>query len=216
MGPWFQVLFHSPPGVLFTFPSRYYALSVAAEYLALEGGPPCFRQDSTCPGVLRIGAKRVPHAPRTGLSPPLAGRPRPFRSHTGPRRFPRRRPTTPPDGRPPAVWAPPRSLAATGGISFDFSSCWYLDGSLPSVCRHPAMCSPAWRQPFQAVGLPHSETRGSSDTGSSPRLFAAIRVLPRLAAPRHPPWTLVHLTILFFSPYAIALKILWRQRDSNP
>ena len=24
----FQVLFHSPPGVLFTFPSRYYALSV--------------------------------------------------------------------------------------------------------------------------------------------------------------------------------------------
>ena len=52
-GPWFQVLFHSPPGVLFTFPSRYYALSVAAEYLALEGGPPCFRQDSTCPDVLR-------------------------------------------------------------------------------------------------------------------------------------------------------------------
>ena len=24
----FQVLFHSPPGVLFTFPSRYYSLSV--------------------------------------------------------------------------------------------------------------------------------------------------------------------------------------------
>ena len=25
---WFQVLFHSPPGVLFTVPSQYYALSV--------------------------------------------------------------------------------------------------------------------------------------------------------------------------------------------
>ena len=24
----FQILFHSPPGVLFTFPSRYYSLSV--------------------------------------------------------------------------------------------------------------------------------------------------------------------------------------------
>ena len=36
----FQVLFHSPPGVLFTFPSQYYALSVTKEYLALEGGPP--------------------------------------------------------------------------------------------------------------------------------------------------------------------------------
>ena len=27
-GTGFQVLFHSPPGVLFTFPSRYYSLSV--------------------------------------------------------------------------------------------------------------------------------------------------------------------------------------------
>ena len=48
----FQVLFHSPPGVLFTFPSRYYSLSVAREYLALEGGPPSFTQDSTCPVLL--------------------------------------------------------------------------------------------------------------------------------------------------------------------
>src|SRR5574344_2162655 len=56
VGPRFQVLFHSPPGVLFTFPSRYYALSVAATYLALEGGPPCFRQDFSCPAVLRHSA----------------------------------------------------------------------------------------------------------------------------------------------------------------
>ena len=35
----FQVLFHSPPGVLFTVPSQYYALSVTKEYLALRGGP---------------------------------------------------------------------------------------------------------------------------------------------------------------------------------
>ena len=32
----FQVLFHSPPGVLFTFPSRYYTLSVTKSYLAFE------------------------------------------------------------------------------------------------------------------------------------------------------------------------------------
>ncbi len=48
----FQVLFHSPPGVLFTFPSRYYALSVTGSYLALGGGPPGFPQDSSCPVVL--------------------------------------------------------------------------------------------------------------------------------------------------------------------
>ena len=50
----FQVLFHSPPGVLFTFPSRYYALSVTSTYLGLEGGPPGFPPDSSCPVVLWI------------------------------------------------------------------------------------------------------------------------------------------------------------------
>ena len=50
----FQVLFHSPPGVLFTFPSQYYALSVTKEYLALGGGPPDFLQGSTCLAVLWI------------------------------------------------------------------------------------------------------------------------------------------------------------------
>ena len=48
----FQVLFHSPPGVLFTFPSRYYALSVTISYLGLDGGPPCFPPGFTCPAVL--------------------------------------------------------------------------------------------------------------------------------------------------------------------
>ena len=50
----FQVLFHSPPGVLFTFPSQYYALSVTKEYLALRGGPRSFHQGSTCLNVLWI------------------------------------------------------------------------------------------------------------------------------------------------------------------
>ena len=50
----FQVLFHSPPGVLFTFPSQYYALSVTKEYSALGGGPPDFPQGFTCLVVLWI------------------------------------------------------------------------------------------------------------------------------------------------------------------
>ena len=50
----FQVLFHSPPGVLFTFPSQYYALSVTKEYLALRGGPRIFSQGSTCLDLLWI------------------------------------------------------------------------------------------------------------------------------------------------------------------
>ena len=50
----FQVLFHSPPGVLFTFPSQYSSLSVTGSYFGLEGGPPVFPPGFTCPAVLWI------------------------------------------------------------------------------------------------------------------------------------------------------------------
>lgn len=71
----FQVLFHSPPGVLFTFPSQYYALSVTKEYLALGGWSPRLptrfhvSRGTLDPAVLvRILC--------TGLSPSLAGFPK--------------------------------------------------------------------------------------------------------------------------------------------
>ena len=60
VGTGFQVLFHSPPGVLFTFPSQYYSLSVTREYLGLEGGPPDFPRDSSCPAVLWILLALIP------------------------------------------------------------------------------------------------------------------------------------------------------------
>ena len=55
VGTRFQVLFHSPPGVLFTFPSRYWFTIGRQRYLALEGGPPGFPQDISCPVVLGVG-----------------------------------------------------------------------------------------------------------------------------------------------------------------
>ena len=64
----FQVLFHSPPGVLFTFPSRYYTLSVTWSYLAFGDGPPSFRQDFSCPDVLWILARLFVFS-YTGLLP---------------------------------------------------------------------------------------------------------------------------------------------------
>ncbi len=48
----FQVLFHSLAGVLSPFPHGTGSLSVSQEYLALEDGPPIFRQDTTCPALL--------------------------------------------------------------------------------------------------------------------------------------------------------------------
>ena len=73
----FQVLFHSPPGVLFTFPSRYYSLSVTWSYLALRDGPRSFRQDFSCPDVLRIPLAELPLSP-TGISPSALYLPRYF------------------------------------------------------------------------------------------------------------------------------------------
>ena len=57
---WFQVLFHSPKGVLFTIFARATgSLSVAEEYLALGGGPPRFRPGFPCPTLLGCRIRRT-------------------------------------------------------------------------------------------------------------------------------------------------------------
>ena len=73
----FQVLFHSPPGVLFTFPSQYYALSVTKEYLALGGGPPDFPQGFSCLVVLWIPLAALRFRLR-GFHPLWLAFPKPF------------------------------------------------------------------------------------------------------------------------------------------
>ena len=73
----FQVLFHSPPGVLFTFPSQYYALSVTKEYLGLRGGPRLFPQGSTCLVVLWILLSLISFHVR-GFHPLRPAFPKPF------------------------------------------------------------------------------------------------------------------------------------------
>lgn len=102
-------------------------LSVTQESLALEGGPPSFTPDfasrallrnSTGPALFHYRAVTVSGAPFQGTSARfvhcVCGSYNP-----GPTRRP--------------VWARPVSLAATQGISFDFSSCRYLDVSVPGV-----------------------------------------------------------------------------------
>ena len=55
----FQDLFHSPPGVLFTFPSQY-LFTIDLEYsLALDRGRPNFIPDFTCPILLTSISYRI-------------------------------------------------------------------------------------------------------------------------------------------------------------
>ena len=56
----FRIYFTPLPGFFSPFPHGTCSLSVDYEYLALEDGPPMFRQDFTCPALLV--ARLVPHA----------------------------------------------------------------------------------------------------------------------------------------------------------
>src|SRR5712664_3191027 len=49
----FQVSFTPLSGCFSPFPHGTCTLSVTREYLGLEGGPPIFRQDFTCPALLK-------------------------------------------------------------------------------------------------------------------------------------------------------------------
>ena len=73
------------------------------------------------------------------------------------------------------VWAVPRSLATTKGITFVFFSCGYLDVSVPHVCLLLRRMSS-----LQLDGLPHSEIRGLRVICTYPQLIAAYHVLLRL------------------------------------
>ena len=114
----FQDLFHSLPGFFLPFLHSTGSLSVDHEYLALEDGPPVFRQDVTCPALLVVFLVPYVDFPY-GLSPSIAELSRSFRyrSHY-------------------QTQASPISLAATFGISVDFFSCGYLDVSVHRVRLH--------------------------------------------------------------------------------
>ncbi len=93
------------------------SLSVSWEYLALADGAAGFNGDSSGPRLLRIPR---PHKLSTykGLSPAMAGLPRPFYFHFV---FDARS-YNPNAAVTALVWASPRSLATTYGITFVFSS----------------------------------------------------------------------------------------------
>ena len=57
----FRIYFTPLPGFFSPFPHGTSSLSVDYEYLALEDGPPIFRQDYTCPALLV--ARLVPRSP---------------------------------------------------------------------------------------------------------------------------------------------------------
>ena len=68
VGTQFQDLFHSPPGVLFTFPSLYLFTIDRILCLALAGGPAGFKQGFSCPVLLEKTNIRSAPLSRTRFS----------------------------------------------------------------------------------------------------------------------------------------------------
>ena len=140
VGTRFQDLFHSPSGVLFTFPSRYWCTIGHGRVFSLGGWSP---QLPT--GFLVSRRTQVP-GPSAGDLFRIRGSHPLWRAVPGRFRY-----SSHADGLPPSrpynprpedlVWALPVSLAATQGISFDFSSWGYLDVSVLPVGFLPPMYS---------------------------------------------------------------------------
>ena len=149
----FQVLFHSPPGVLFTFPSQYFSTIGHQVVFRLGGWSPRLLTGfhvpadtldtvsllSISPTSLSLSPDRFPKTIRLSSAVPCT--------------------VLTPEVLLPPVWPLPLSLATTRGISFDFSSSSYLD---VSVRRVPfiQLCIHCMIHTSSVCGFPHSEIYG--------------------------------------------------------
>ena len=196
----FQVLFHPPPGVLFTFPSRYLFAIGQRVVFSLGGWSPQIQTGflGSRPTRVRLKGYDLLFAYGTftlfgrpsqtfQLNKPLPSLP-PGCSH--------RRPTTTITQRP---WAytrygfglfPFRSPLLRESLSISFPR-------VTEMVHFTRFASPVGDTWLPPGGFPHSDIDGSTLARSSPSLFAACHVLLRLPLPRHPPHALITLTFLF-------------------
>ena len=165
----FQVLLTPLSGCFSPFPHGTCSLSVTEEYLGLEGGPPTFRQDFTCPALLE---PETCYLPVRGYHPLWLI----FPDDSGLTNF-----------RTGLVRVRSPLLAESRLISFPPGT---------EMFQFPGFASLAYvfsQQYTLRCGFPHSDISGSQSTRNSPDLFAACHVLHRLSVPRHPPNALVML-----------------------
>jgi hypothetical protein len=135
----------------------------------LEGGPPAFRQDCTCPALLEDPVPAFPYGAVTRCGPPFQTVPVAKDRITGLVRV-----------RSPLL-AESRLMSFPRGTEmFQF----------PRFASRPYGFRSGYPLPG---GLPHSEIPGSKSARLSPGLIAACHVLHRLSVPRHPPDALTML-----------------------
>jgi hypothetical protein len=186
------------PGFFSPFPHGTGSLSVAREYLALEGGPSRFPRGSTCPVVLGYAGQRgerdfVYRAftfcggtfQSLRLSPRLVTL----------RATPYQRPATPERLSPSGLGCSRFARRYSGNrVFFLFLEVLRCFSSLGS--RRATYGFGDGRLGITPAGFPHSGILGSKPACGSPRLIAASHALHRFLAPRHPPFALSSLTTI--------------------
>jgi hypothetical protein len=172
----FRFYFTPLPGFFSPFPHGTGSLSVDNEYLALEDGPPIFRQDFTCPALLCSSS--VPH---TGFR--VRGY-HPLRP-AFPDRFANARAKTRRlvPFRSPLLWESRLISVPLVTEMFQFSRF--------------APCPLCIQEQVTLIGpgFPIRKSADQSPFAGSPQLIAGCRVLHRLLSPRHPPHALIRLTL---------------------
>jgi hypothetical protein len=189
------------PGFFSPFPHGTGSLSVAREYLALEGGPSGFPRGFTCPVVLGYAGQRdqsdfvyraftfcgdsfqslrlSPDLITLRGSPTSAPQPRTGLRQSG------------------LGYSPFARRYSGNRVFFLFLEVLRCFSSLGS--RHATYGFSGGRLGITPAGFPHSGILGSKPACGSPRLIAASHALRRFLAPRHPPFALSSLTTNFIA-----------------
>ena len=174
-------LFHSPHGVLFTFPSRYWFAIGHRLVCSLGGWAPRIRTGFHVSRPTWDPARVVGHFGYGALTP--CGRP--FQSVPLCRSNPTSRSRNPRGQAPWFGLLRVRSPLLAKSLLFSLppgTEMFHFPG-----CRAGGLWIDPASTAISGGGLPHSEIHGSKRVGRSPWLIAASRVLRRLAMPRHPP-----------------------------
>jgi len=156
-------------GCFSPFPHGTGSLSVTEEYLGLEGGPPMFRQDFTCPALLEDRSALLPVRGCHPLWPDFPDGSGSTRSATGLVRV--------------------RSPLLTESRLMSFPPVTEMF-QFTGFASHGYVFTMRYRR---SGGFPHSEILGSKPARSSPGLIATCYVLHRLSVPRHSPDALLTL-----------------------
>ena len=183
----FRICFTPLPGVLFTFPSRYWFAIGLPEVFSLAGRSPRIRTGFLVSRPTRVFRINKGMYTCTGLSPSPAELSFSFHLCAF---INRAKSLYPVSAKTDTVWALSPFARRYWGNRFFFLLLPVLRCFSSRGLLHLAVVTPS-----SGAGLPHSDTCGSTRACQSPQIFAACRVLLRLRKPGHPPAALIHFLL---------------------